>query len=37
MVEHRLEVCRPQQLQLVGLVGVAHGLSRSAACGIFLD
>ena len=36
-VVHGLQALRLQQLQHAGSVGVAHGLSCSAACGIFPD
>ena len=37
LVEHRLQAHRLQQLQHVGSVVVAHGLSCSMACGILPD
>ena len=37
VVEHRLQVCGLQLLWDAGSVVVAHGLSCSAACGIFPD
>ena len=37
VAEHRLQAHGLQQLQHAGSVVVAHGLSCSAACGIFLD
>ena len=37
VAEHRLQVCRLQQLQLLDSVVVAHQLSCSSACGTFLD
>ena len=37
VAEHSLLACGLQQLWHVGSVIVAHGLSCSAACGIFLD
>ena len=37
VAEHRLEECRLQKLEHVGSVVVAHGLSCSMACGIFLE
>ena len=37
VAEHKLQVCGLQQLQHSGSVLVVHGLSCSAACGIFPD
>ena len=37
VVEHGLQMCGLQQLWHAGSVVVVHGLSCSAACGIFLD
>ena len=37
VAEHRLQVCRLQELQLTGPVTVVHGLSCPVACGIFPD